>query len=371
MSEKPAKTAAEAAALKAKWSAMYDKCVEAKPMGAYFSLEELMEFGVAMSDTELLAICEELVSCNLFAVAMAKGSLRYLTRGKELAIKITGLQTDTRVVYSHIEASGTNGMWKRSLCQKTNMHDNRVVKAIRELMAKKLIREIKSAKAQNRRIYILSHLDPSEENTGGNFFSDGAMDTGLIEALGEFILRHIETHSWAEQKVPAGHKARGVKRKRNADDVPASADIEDLPMFKVPLGPNKHPLVPFPPSHRDYPTVSTIMDLIDESGVLKDVTLQEHDVKQLLGKLEYEELVEQVPNLDGQPPGYRSTRRVWDRHPGTVDWNRPLDPADDGVGPGDGFTQVPCGRCPVFKACRPGGVVSPETCEYFEPWLKF
>ena len=35
------------------------------------------------------------------------------------------------------------------------------------------------------------------------------------------------------------------------------------------------------------------------------------------------------------------------------------------------FTAVPCGVCPVFQECAPGGLVSPETCQYMQDWLSF
>jgi len=45
-------------------------------------------------------------------------------------------------------------------------------------------------------------------------------------------------------------------------------------------------------------------------------------------------------------------------------------------GPNDGshtdhFTLNPCGVCPVFDQCTPGGIISPETCIYFTNWLEF
>jgi hypothetical protein len=35
----------------------------------------------------------------------------------------------------------------------------------------------------------------------------------------------------------------------------------------------------------------------------------------------------------------------------------------------DHFTAAPCGVCPVFEQCRPGGVISPSTCVYYSAWL--
>jgi DNA-directed RNA polymerase III subunit RPC6 len=37
---------------------------------------------------------------------------------------------------------------------------------------------------------------------------------------------------------------------------------------------------------------------------------------------------------------------------------------------GNGMTEVPCGRCPVFSLCEEGGPVNAENCEYFDNWLK-
>ncbi|KAJ6151778.1 hypothetical protein N7470_006906 [Penicillium chermesinum] len=36
----------------------------------------------------------------------------------------------------------------------------------------------------------------------------------------------------------------------------------------------------------------------------------------------------------------------------------------------NGMTEGPCGRCPSFRLCSPGAAISPETCEYFDPWMQ-
>lgn len=35
------------------------------------------------------------------------------------------------------------------------------------------------------------------------------------------------------------------------------------------------------------------------------------------------------------------------------------------------LTSVPCGTCPVFSECHDGGVISPQTCVYYDKWLDF
>lgn len=35
-----------------------------------------------------------------------------------------------------------------------------------------------------------------------------------------------------------------------------------------------------------------------------------------------------------------------------------------------GWSEAPCGRCPVFDFCQEGGPVGPSGCEYYGEWLK-
>lgn len=35
-----------------------------------------------------------------------------------------------------------------------------------------------------------------------------------------------------------------------------------------------------------------------------------------------------------------------------------------------GWSQAPCGKCPVFDFCKDKGPVNPEECTYFEGWLR-
>jgi hypothetical protein len=45
--------------------------------------------------------------------------------------------------------------------------------------------------------------------------------------------------------------------------------------------------------------------------------------------------------------------------------------ADTPAAGADYLTSVPCGSCPVSKSCKPGGLVSPETCVYMSHWLQW
>ncbi len=35
----------------------------------------------------------------------------------------------------------------------------------------------------------------------------------------------------------------------------------------------------------------------------------------------------------------------------------------------DYLTGTPCGVCPVVQHCSPGGIINPNTCQYYTQWL--
>lgn len=350
--------------VKAKKDELYDRCIKEKDIGSDFTIFDLAQFGLTDGENELLAACQELVECHLFAVYNSRSSaVLYRTRTKEDAIKLVKLSNDCLLLYNQIEAVGQNGIWKRTLVTKSNLHENTVTKGLKELINKSLIKEIKSAKYPNKRIYILNYLTPSMENTGGNFYTEGELDTGMIHTLGEWILHYIEQRSWIEKK------AKGPKRKatrgKSATDTTDSATKEDFLKFNTPKGPLGGDLVPYEHNYDQYPTAQSILHTLEEEEILKDVTMTTVDVEQLLKHLEFDGQIEEMPT-----GGYRRVRRAWERNR-LNDLYGPLDPEIDGIGPGNGLTQSPCGRCPVFKSCKIGAIVSPETCVYLEEWLNF
>lgn len=77
---------------------------------------------------------------------------------------------------------------------------------------------------------------------------------------------------------------------------------------------------------------------------LTELELAEADIKSLLDVLVYDGKIERV--VGGT--AYKAARKV---------------------GTENGFTEAPCGRCPVFGLCREGGPVSASNCKYFEEWL--
>jgi len=184
---------------KEKYNELYDRCVAEKPIGDHFSVQELTEFDIADDENDLKVLTQNLVDLHLFTPLHLNRGFLYRLRTKDVAYKLAKLSLETHMIYQHIEGSGSAGTWKRTLVLKTNLHENTATKSLKELVAKGLVREIKSAKYPTRRIYLLAHIKPSADNLGGNFFDGGVLDEALVYEMKKLAVYTIEQSSWARR----------------------------------------------------------------------------------------------------------------------------------------------------------------------------
>jgi len=165
------------------------------------------------------------------------------------------------------------------------------------------------AQYPTRKIYMLYELTPSIEVSGGPWFTDSELDHEFINELLSAMSKFIASRSFPRTTAA------------NKDSVS------------------------FGPGHTGYPTLSQIYLWVKNSS-LTEVELAEADIKSLLDVLMYDGKVERV--VGGT--AYRAVRKTEDMSV-------------------NGFTESPCGRCPVFNLCKEGGPVSASNCKYFEDWL--
>lgn len=269
------------------------------------------------------------------------------------------------MVLQQVEVAGRTGIWKKTLQAKANLHENTVTKAIKDLVAKGLIKEFKTSKNTAKRMYVFHNLEPSEDSTGGVFYREGELDEGLVNTLSEFIVTFLQSKSWIAQKPfpKGGGKDREVDREVSAD-----GEAEEPPLYRAPRL-NGQDLVPHPTDYK-YPSIEEILRHIDEAQILKDITLSPSDIEQLIQQLMYDDRIEEMA-----PARYRSVRRVWQKD-GLLEPTPairrvgPCDADNAGYAPGNGLTQSPCGRCPVARDCRVGGIINPDSCVYMTNWLE-
>ncbi|KAI5287045.1 34-kDa subunit of RNA polymerase III (C), partial [Ascosphaera acerosa] len=97
-------------------------------------------------------------------------------------------------------------------------------------------------------MYMLAHLQPSEDLTGGAWFTDGVLDADFIRGLSGWIERWVAARSWWDVN------------KRSAAAAGASARTTSKPVRKV-TGDAQY--IPFAPTFTDYPTVAEITAAIN------------------------------------------------------------------------------------------------------------
>lgn len=162
------------------------------------------------------------------------------------------------------------------------------------------------------------------------------------------------------------------KKRKRTTSTSHSADIEEIAAPPRKRRSHKHrhdpetdaalhEQTPFPAGHI-YPTAESVHTWIETTDILRDVkarSLTVSEVEKILNILVWDEKLEKING------GYRSVRGVRSKLPGEgEDYDEELARKR-----GNGFTEMPCGQCPVVDICGKGGPISAENCVYFDRWL--
>ncbi|KAK3676698.1 34-kDa subunit of RNA polymerase III (C) [Recurvomyces mirabilis] len=368
----------------------------------------------AKSVDMLLRFIQELVSHCLLRTSRQGGALCWSTRPRAAAENIRALATNERTLYEYVEDSHTKGIWLRELKKRSGIEEKKVERAMAKLESARLVKLIKNIRAPAQKTYMLAHLVPSDDVTGGSFFDAGDLDESLIEEVGNLIVFHVRSQSWEERKVYSKRPPRaespiyinghggggeaevGSKRKR-------SPDIEDMaaPHHQKPSkhrshrrrsSPDPEPYtlqqIPHPASPPyPYPSTETIHTWLTTTSAIRQSKAQQLTLAEIQGVIDVLVWDDKLERIAG---GYRTVRGVEFRPPGfggavgsgggwggygDGDGDDEGEGEDEGEGlgatrNGNGLTQVPCGRCPVLELCGVGGgQVNAGSCVYFREWL--
>ena len=251
-----------------------------------------------------------------------------------MPIRYLSLTKDEALVYLHIEGAAREGIWSRMLRLKTKLHMTTVNHAVKSLENKNMIKAVKLVRWPNRKTYMLAKLQPSENVTGGPFYTDGALDEEFVHQMSLWTERYIIGRSWWHPPLPENKKKSSSKTTQEQHGRDRSKDM-----------------LPLHPGYGGYPTLSEVTRAINRSG-LSDLTMKESEMGQILDVLCWDGRLERIRH----GKAYRAVRQV---------------DGEDGVDLGNGLTESPCGRCPVFEFCEEGGPVNAKSCEYFQEWLQY
>ncbi|ROT39493.1 hypothetical protein SODALDRAFT_308846 [Sodiomyces alkalinus F11] len=397
--------------------ALYDACRSNGDEDNLYSQYDLLDLGIIPNrDPQmLLKVVQSLTNDKLLIAVSAQGGLAWRWRPRAEADKYKLCTTDEqRMVYGAIDDAGADGIWTKTIQGRLGINDAVMKTALKQLQSKNLIAPFKSVEHTNKKMYIKASLRPSERATGGPWFTDQALDVAFIEDLQRVIFDYIKRQSSYFQKghssssfsssssssssaartaVPKkgilkGSAAAAAGKKRTAEHMSGDHDTNShhhhhhhhhhRPHHNAdaakPTTP-KNTYLPLPAGYKEYPTVRDMARFISQSGITTETILGEEDVQKLIDVLVFDNLIEAV-RVAGRV-GYRVRR-----HPkqSLESWAAARPAEDEGVAlpvvergapepVTNGFTEAPCGRCPVFELCEEGGPVSASNCIYFQRWL--
>ncbi|KAI0718542.1 RNA polymerase Rpc34 subunit-domain-containing protein [Cerioporus squamosus] len=199
----------------------------------------------------------------LKAMKDTKGAVSFrAVMKKELEVK-KDLSGEEAMILSYIQAAKNEGIWTKHLKAKTELHQTVIDRCLKSLVQKQLIKATKSVKYPTRKIYMLYHLQPSDEMTGGPWYTDNELDTEFIKLLCSACVRFIRDRSTPKQK--------------HAD----SSSAGNQPLYPISGGPQ-------------YPTAQQVQGFLSKSRITETELTVEH-VETLLNVLVLDGDIERVP----------------------------------------------------------------------------
>ncbi|OKL60699.1 hypothetical protein UA08_04412 [Talaromyces atroroseus] len=346
---------------------IYGQCREKFSASQLIYQNDILNLGlIPNKNLEILLACTQiLVNRNLFRVYQdSDNRIAWKLIAAEDAEKIQSLNENERIVYNVIHSTGRTGIWIRQLGKRTDLHKTSLDKALKALEGKNYIKSIQNVKHPGKKVYMLAELTPAEDVTGGAWFTDGVLDAEFIGVLSDFIEDFVSKRTWYAVTTKQTDSGSGgnKRQKLNSGEI-----IKTEPTTTTTPTAVEKRYIPYPFSYPYFPTVKEITAAVNKIGITP-VNLNEDSIDQLLRMMCFDGRL--IAVNDNQ--NYKSCRR-----PDDVAKSRA---ADAGRVPEvqqkiffngkNGIAEAPCGQCPVFKLCQPGGAVNPDNCEYFDPWIE-
>lgn len=141
---------------------------------------------------ELAPVINELIQTSRLTMSKIGDELIYTLVSDEVASKFTGLDSSAKMVYQVIERAGSMGIWTKDIRTQTNIQQQSLTKIFKTLESRQLIKPVKSVNAKAKKLYMLYHLKPAKELTGGPWYTELEFDHEFINELRNFVLLCVE-----------------------------------------------------------------------------------------------------------------------------------------------------------------------------------
>lgn len=244
------------------------EAMTSKPENTLFTEKELRTIAGVETGADLMVIIQVLLNQSLVKLVKQNGELRFQAVEIQEAAKRANMNSDESIIYSYIEASGREGIWTKTIKARTNLHQHIVLRSLKSLESQRFIKSVKSVKFPTRKIYMLYHLTPSIEVTGGPWFTDGELDSEFVDSLLTIIWRFVTNKTFPNV-------------------FSNNSNLQQNQLYSS--------------TYKNYSTVEEILDFIIKSQVTSEELIESH-IRSLCEVLVYDDKLEKV-NLDC----YRST----------------------------------------------------------------
>ncbi|KAG6482082.1 probable DNA-directed RNA polymerase III subunit RPC6 [Zingiber officinale] len=97
-------------------------------------------------------------------------------------------------IYTSIKSKQSMGIWTADIKRETGLPNTVVTKALKSLQNKNLIKDVVNVHNRAKKMFMAVEFEPSREISGGSWYTDGKLDTELINALKRVCLRYIAEH---------------------------------------------------------------------------------------------------------------------------------------------------------------------------------
>ncbi|PHT86296.1 hypothetical protein T459_08402 [Capsicum annuum] len=103
-----------------------------------------------------------------------------------------GLVDAERIVLDVVRSKKNLGVWVAEVKKEANLAPTIVDKSLTSLVKKKLIKQVVNIQNKGRKHYMAVEFEPSEDLTGGAWYSEGKLDKEFITVLRDTCLKVIE-----------------------------------------------------------------------------------------------------------------------------------------------------------------------------------
>lgn len=250
------------------------------------------------------------------------------------AVNNANISIEERAVYAIVESAGSKGIWNREIRNQTKLPLNQMSKALKNLETKKLIKAVKSVTASKKKLYMLYGLEPDKSVTGGAWYSGTEFESEYVQVL------HEQCYNFVKRKLVVSESNKDFVESRNSSLV-SSLDvkeyIDNLKISNVKL------------SLQD---IEMVLETIVFDGLIEKISVKKKTDSNKLAERGGDKI---MAMSDDEEPENSDTSNYYRALAKLVE--------------SSGVIRVPCGQCPYIHECRPGAVISPENCLYFDRWF--